>query len=294
MTRWLFIQRDYGQLGNRLHTHANALAWCIENQVNLINLSFKRYSPWFSSDKGRSVETFITRKSKLSNLLRYERLWELVERVCRSDKWVHRLTKMVILEKNDDELLAEPELDQSFKLGSQSMLVRAWDLQFPKSLKKNEDRVREILTPNKQAKDSADKIISQLREKFDCIVGIHARRGDYKEYLGGVHFHSWDSYRNWIIQTKDLMKVNGKGEVGFLLCSDEKPNTSEFNNLPVSFGSEKSVMSDLHSLSLCDFNVGPPSSFGTWLSWHGKVPRLTLQKDMKIHSIDQFVISSQC
>ena len=78
----------------------------------------------------------------------------------------------------------------------------------------------------------------------------------------------------------------------FYLVELDKDNTSEFNNLPVSFGSEKSVMSDLHSLSLCDFNIGPPSSFGTWLSWHGKVPRLTLQRDMKIHSIDQFVISS--
>ena len=40
MNRWMILQRDYGQLGNRLHTHANALAWCIENNVNLLNLSF--------------------------------------------------------------------------------------------------------------------------------------------------------------------------------------------------------------------------------------------------------------
>ena len=43
MKRCLLIQRDYGQLGNRLHTHANALAWCIENQANLVNLSFKEF-----------------------------------------------------------------------------------------------------------------------------------------------------------------------------------------------------------------------------------------------------------
>jgi hypothetical protein len=294
MTRWLFIQRDYGQLGNRLHTHANALAWCIENNVNLINLSFKRYSPLFSSNKGRTVETFISRKSKLSNLLRYERLWKFVERVSRSDKWVHRLTKMVIKEKNDDEFLAEAELDQSFKPETKALLVRAWDLQFPDSLKKNQDRVREILTPNQQDTDSANEIISQLREKFDCIVGVHARRGDYKEYLGGIHFHSWHSYRNWIIQTKNLMEGNGKGKVGFLLCSDGNPYHSALNDLPVSFGKKKAVMTDLHSLSLCDYNIGPPSSFGTWLSWYGKVPRLVLQEGLQIQSESQFVISSRC
>ena len=36
----IIVYCDYGRIGNRLHTHANALAWCIENNCNLINLSF--------------------------------------------------------------------------------------------------------------------------------------------------------------------------------------------------------------------------------------------------------------
>ena len=43
----LVIYCDYGRLGNRLHTHANALAWCIENNYNLINLSFSDYADLF-------------------------------------------------------------------------------------------------------------------------------------------------------------------------------------------------------------------------------------------------------
>ena len=296
MNKWLLIQKDYGQLGNRLHTHANALAWCIENKVNLVNLSFKKYSQLFASDKGHTVETLITQKSKLANLLRYERLWKFLERICRSDKWLNRLTKIVIKEKKDCEFLSEPELNISFKseTKAKALLVRAWDLRCPDSLKRQQERVREILTPSYKAKSSADETIALLREKFDCIVGVHARRGDYKEYLGGVHFHSWDSYRDWIMQTKRLMEGTGKKRVGFLLCSDDNPDHSEFNDLPVSFGSEKSVMSDLHSLSLCDYNLGPPSSFGTWLSWYGKVPRLVLQEGLQIQSARQFVICSQC
>jgi hypothetical protein len=294
MTKWLVIQRDYGQLGNRLHTHANALAWCIENNVNLINLSFKKYSPWFSFREGRSVEIFISRKSKLANLLRYERLWKFLERICRSDKWLNRLTKIVIKEKKDGEFLSEPELNITFKSEAKALLVRAWDLRCPDSLKRQQERVREILIPNDRAKDSANETISQLRERFDCIVGVHARRGDYKEYLDGIHFHGWDSYRNWIIQTKELMEESGKKRVGFLLCSDDNPHHSKFHDLHVSFEKEKSVITDLHSLSLCDYNIGPPSSFGTWLSWYGKVPRLQVEKGLKIQSMDQFIICSQC
>ena len=296
MNKWLIIQKDYGQLGNRLHTHANALAWCIENKVNLVNLSFKKYSQFFASDNSHTVETLITQKSKLASLLRVERLWKVLEKITRSDKWLNRLTKITVREKDDFEFLSETELNESFhsETKAKAMLVRAWDLRFPDSLTKHQEKIRKILAPNEKAKSSADETISLLREKFDCIVGVHARRGDYKEHLGGVHFHSWDSYRDWIMQTKQLMEGTGKKRVGFLLCSDGKPHPSEFNNYPVSFGSEKSVMSDLHSLSLCDYNIGPPSSFGTWLSWYGKVPRLVLQEGLQIQSASQFVICSQC
>ncbi len=296
MTRWLLVQREYGQLGNRLHTHANALAWCIENKVNLINFSFKKYSQLFASDKNHSVETLITQKSKLETLLRFERVWQFLDKMTRSDKWLNRLTKVVIKEKKDCEFLSESELNQSFEseTDAKALLFRAWDLRCPKSLERQQERVREILNPNDSAKDSANETISQLRERFDCIVGVHARRGDYKEYLGGIHYHSWDSYRGWIIQTKHLMEISGKSRVGFLLCSDDYPDYSTFDDLPVSFGDSKSVITDLHSLSLCDYNLGPPSSFGTWLSWHGQVPRLQVEGGALIESIDQFSICSEC
>jgi hypothetical protein len=174
------------------------------------------------------------------------------------------------------------------------VLVRAWDLRCPDSLEKRQDTVREKLIPAKEFVSMAKEKITELHEKFDCIVGVHARRGDYKEFLEGIHFHSWDSYRNWIIQTKNLMEGQGKGRVGFLLCSDDNPTPSSFTDLPVHFMGKKSVMPDLHALSLCDYNLGPPSSFGTWLSWYGKVPRLEVEKGLKIQSMDQFGVCSHC
>lgn len=296
MTRWLFIQRDYGQLGNRLHTHANALAWCIENEVNLVNLSFRKYSPWFSSNERKSGEIFIYRKSRLASVLRIKYAKKFLDRLCRSDKWLKRLTKIMILEKKDSDYLSDKELNQSFKGDTKAkvLLVRSWDFRCPNSLVKHQDTIREILIPSKEFVAEAVKKITELRKKFDCVVGIHSRRGDYKKYLGGIHFHSWDTYRDWIRATKNLMEKQGKGKVGFLLCSDDNPDSAIFDDLPVTFGNSKSVMVDLHSLSLCDYNIGPPSSFGTWLSWHGKVPRLVIQKGLQIKSISQFITASHC
>jgi hypothetical protein len=90
------------------------------------------------------------------------------------------------------------------------------------------------------------------------------------------------------------MEEQGKGRVGFLLCPDDNPTPSSFADLPVHFMEKNSAVSDLHALALCDYNPGPPSSFGTWVSWYGKVPRLQVEKGLEIQSMDQFGISSHC
>lgn len=297
MIRWMVLQRDYGQLGNRLHTHANAIAWCLENNLNLINLSFIEYSEGFCSWHGKSIHSLTLRRSILLFFLRNYNQRNLLDRFCRSDKWLNRACKIIrVHKKNDDQTIGEKELQGLFEDEPKKRfsLLRAWDLSCPRLLKKHQNKIREIFTPKPEFTENARLEINNLRKKYDCLIGVHARRGDYKEYLGGIHFHSWESYRNWIIQTKDLMEEKGRKNIGFLLCSDVSVTSSVFADLSVHFMREKSVMTDLHALSLCDYNLGPSSSFGTWVSWYGKVPRLVVKKGTVISSFDQFKVSSTC
>ena len=64
----LIIYCDYGRLGNRLHTHANALAWCIENNYNLINLSFSDYAELFKKFTKAQFGNLHQTKISYSNL----------------------------------------------------------------------------------------------------------------------------------------------------------------------------------------------------------------------------------
>ena len=268
MNRWMILQRDYGQLGNRLHTHANAIAWCLEKKLNLINLSFFEYAEHFSLWHGNPIHSLTLNKSIFSFLLRISTQGNLLNRICRSDKWLNRACKIFrVHKKNDDQTIGQEELHELFEDGPQKKftLVRAWDLRCPNLVTKHQTEIRKIFTPKPKFTESAQLEVAKLRQQYDCVVGVHARRGDYKQYLGGIHFHSWDSYRNWIIQTKALMEEDGQKNIGFLLCSDDDTPSAIFESLPVHFMKKKSVMSDLHALSLCDYNIGPPSSFGTWL-----------------------------
>jgi hypothetical protein len=125
-------------------------------------------------------------------------------------------------------------------------------------------------------------------------VGVHARRGDYETYLDGIHYHSWESYLNWANQTKQLLETTGKKNVGIVICSDEMPPSSVTKRKSIHLNGSKETMLDINLLSLCDYNIGPPSSFGTWVSWFGKIPRNVVCNNTKITSLDQFNICAAC
>ena len=173
-------------------------------------------------------------------------------------------------------------------------LIKYWDVSCRNSLNIHQHKLRDYLRPNKTFVITAEKIIDELRSKYDYIIGVHARRGDYATYLDGIHYHSWESYLHWANQTKQVLEISGKKNVGIAICSDEVTPSSVPSYEDVYFSSKNEVMVDIHLLSLCDYNLGPPSSFGTWISWHGKVPRLVVYHNTKITSLEQFEVSTEC
>ena len=290
----LIIYCDYGRLGNRLHTHANALAWCIENNYNLINLSFNEYADLFeNSSKHKSGnlhqnENFIF-KSLSSRLFR-----NFLRRLLLSGKWLERLEWIIKqIRPTNKNVLEETDLYRQINQ-NKIILIRHWDIRSSKLVQIHQNTLRGYLSPNQKFVVSAEKIINDLRSNYDCIVGIHARRGDYISYLDGIHYHSWESYLNWGNETKKVLELSGKKNVGIIICSDGVPPTFIVENHTIHVTSENELMIDIHALSLCDYNIGPPSSFGTWASWYGKVPRLVVNHSTKITSLDQFEMGSSC
>lgn len=290
----LIIYCDYGRLGNRLHTHVNALAWCIENNYNLINLSFNEYAPLFKSSSKHNSGNFNQNENFIFKTLSGSLFRNFLKKLLLSDKWLLRFAWIInqIIPTND-EILLESELSRKVKQ-NRINLIRHWDISCSKSLEIHQNILRAYLLPKNRFVASAENIIGGLRSKYDCIVGVHARRGDYINYLGGIHYHSWESYLQWANQTKQILEKSGKKNVGIVICSDEIPPTSIPQNKSIHFSLSKEFMVDIHLLSLCNYNLGPPSSFGTWISWFGKVPRLILFNNTEIKSLEQFEVCDTC
>jgi hypothetical protein len=290
---WIIVSCNYGRLGNRLHTHANILAWCILNNYSLSNLSFRSYSNFFERQSNNSSDYYFQTKNFLFYLMKNNFIANLFERLILSKKWIRRLSLFLHhVEKDNFSTLEEHELDviKTNKI----IIINTWDIRCPNSLKIAGQTVKNLLQPASLYLQKANSFITHLKKSYNCLVGIHARRGDYENYLEGQHFHSWETYQNWILELKNVLESKGYNKIGFILCSDESPPPLIFNNSFIHFTESNHFMHDLHTLALCDYNIGPPSSFGTWISWYGNVPRLIINKDTKIDNLETFRISNSC
>ncbi len=296
MLNWIIVQREYGQLGNRLHTHANLLAFCIEHRINLFNLSFSQYAKLFEGKYGHRSDLWLTKKDILSFFVNFQWFESLLKKASRSDKWLRIFSPWIRVHSLNDEdtitsigLKAITAANRSCRV----LVLRGWDISCPNEIHNQDEEVKSILKPVVSFGNKAESFVSNVRRNFDTIVGVHARRGDYKNYMQGNFFYTWEQYANWIRQAREVLQSE-KAKVGFLICSDEQSPTDIMQDLSAYQTKSQNPIEDLHSLSLCDYLMGPPSSFGTWASWYGDVPRLVLKQNVRITSQKQFEPSIHC
>ena len=192
---------------------------------------------------------------------------------------------------SNSEILQEADLNSQIK--QKINLIKNWDIRCSNSLQINQKKIRAYLRPNKKFISLAENIIDNLRSKHDCMIES-MQDADYATYLGGIHYHPWESYLTWAKETKKLLEEEGKQNIGVIICSDEAFPSSIPKEKFIHFSSSEEIMVDIHLLCLCDYNLGPPSSFGTWASWFGQVPRFSLFKSCTIDSIKKFNICPEC
>lgn len=137
-------------------------------------------------------------------------------------------------------------------------------------LAKYHHEITQIFEPKKIYKQKVDSEFREQLEKFDIIVGVHIRRGDYKDFLGGIYYFDDKTYLKAMESIKNQLESKDQ-KVIFLLCSNEKIDLSFYNTLEVFQISEPNSISDLYALSACSFIIGPPSTYSMWASYYGKV-----------------------
>ena len=127
-------------------------------------------------------------------------------------------------------------------------------------------------------------IMADVRKGNEVVVGVHIRRGDYREAAPDWYFDD-PTYLRFM---KEFKSSHG-GNVKFVAVSNEPVGKAFFesNGIDITVASG-SPQEDIVTLSLCDYIMGPASTFSWWAAYYGDKPRLNFNSRDEHATLDRF------
>lgn len=128
-----------------------------------------------------------------------------------------------------------------------------------------------------------------VRKGSGKIVAVHARRGDYRKFLGGKFYFSDDELAFW------MKGLRGDSPVRFIFFSNEKIDLEYYKKLGFDvIQSDGDAIDDLCRMSKCDYIMGPDSTYSWWAMVMGHKPRLNLSKGHGVYDLSDFTFYENC
>ncbi|MBC5772974.1 alpha-1,2-fucosyltransferase [Pontibacter sp. KCTC 32443] len=294
-----------GQLANRLFYFSHFISNSIEYNYKLINPSFDEYNKFFTSTSinefgNLDISISLTNNTTIDTLIRKSinvlhkvafpplknafgyRFHDIKEYDDRSD-----------LEKYNDRSICFDMNDADFVESAKNKVVfiDGWLYRDFKNFSKHSPALREIFTPLPEYMDQVQEIINKCKTLGDTIVGVHLRRGDFKDFNNGKWYYEDETYYKKMLEVEQELAAKGRRCV-FLMCSNEKINKNNFKGLPIVNESRHYIV-DLYVLSQCDYLIGPPSTYSMWASFYGEVPLYHINDPKKQITLSDFEVITQ-
>lgn len=143
-------------------------------------------------------------------------------------------------------------------------------------LKQTLPELKRIFRPKDEIMSRAERLIFEMRQTSDFIVGVHIRRGDYATWNEGKFFYSLKEYYQFMLKVK---KLYSDRKVAFFISSNEEFSLEIFADCHCQrfYDEPSGAILDLYTLALCDRMIGPFSSYSRWASFIGEVPLCFLE-----------------
>lgn len=281
----VLVARPEGQLGNRIFQAAafQAAAW--EMGFAVLNPALGPYAEFFPA----LAEDFFCRPGQGLPMARWRLLFCRTLDVLTSRPlhplWSAGRCAVLDIAASHDGSEEDYDLcgEEFQRLLSCHLLVvaKGWKFRAHAALKSRREDVVRLFTPHSGIRAEVERHIAQARSGCDILVGLHVRRGDYANWLGGKFFYGLDAYAAWL---KAAGTFWPEKKVSFLVCSNE--NVDDLLGLPGISASAGpgAPITDLYALAACDFLIGPPSTFTLWASYYGGAPlHMLMEKDQTLH-----------
>ena len=289
MKKIIIFKHGGGELANQLWNYMSIYAWSLEEKVRLRNPSFYEYHGLFNflKDEGLAVrlmaKMFTNYRGRKQNI--WKKLWRALYSLYTRSVELTKRKKILSTENLSNKVTYLPPTVQSndfisgrSELFSQNDVYMAgWLFRNPLGLEKYRTTLLKVFTPNSQLAEKMNGIMSKIRQKYQKVIGLHIRQGDYKTWKGGKYFIEQKRIRTIIdeyIANKGL-KIQ---EILFLIMSDGSIEKELFEGLNIMISKEHAVV-DLFLLSKTDTIIGSDSSFGHLASWFGNIPHIVMKSE---------------
>ncbi len=278
----VIITDKIGQLCNRLFHFSYFIANSVEYDYKVMYPYFDDYKFFFESTatnkfEGHPISIKLTPFKLISKLIL---------------KYINTLVlaypnKSVLNIRANNEIYDLKNEQYINKAKTGIVLTKGWLFKDEKNLKKHRELLLQIFKPVASYAEIVNQLFVQLKANFDYIIGIHIRRGDYREWNDGKYFYPDEVYLANMETIEREVAAQGKS-CCFFICSNEAVNKDIFAHLNTNI-EQRHFIVDLYSLAECDYIIGPPSTFGYWASFYGNKPLYFIENANENISLNAFL-----
>jgi hypothetical protein len=290
----LVVDYKAGQLANRLFHFSYFIAHSLEHNYKVINPCFEEYKLLFDMEYLEEMNSNSISFSFVQNDWLNEKITQVINRIrglAKRNKGKFYPFEFFDIRGEFD--IAYKEFDMSNpefieKIKHKILFVKGWNYRDKIALQKHKASIKKIFTPKTVYRDVVQEVLNTAKENGDVCIGVHIRKGDYRDFFDGRWYYDNDVYTEKMNVLKDVFAAKGKRCV-FLACSNEPVKRSDFQGIEIIPG-EHSPLIDLYALAGCDYLIGPPSTFTMWASFYGEVPLLMLKNKEVLPLVENFKI----
>lgn len=245
----LLYCKHSGQLCNRLWSLVPAVAFALKHKATLhVLFANEDYLRNFGEiKKNKHVKFWLTNK-----------------------KW-HKKRLMQWFENFSERKGREihGELDLIKKTGFGFRFINGWEHRNDVSyISEYKNQIRELFAFDPAVRKKVDDFL----EDFDGVtIGVHVRRGDYRQWRDGKYYFDDETYARIMLSLKCQVAEKLQKRCRFIVCTNGTYN--HYNSaLDIMQMPGTDAITEICALSECDYIVGPPSTYSQWASFMGDTP----------------------
>lgn len=265
----LIVIKPNGNHSNRLLQNLHFEVFCKEHQIEFHNPTFSDMANYYVNPCNANTNLFykFLQIDILGKLFRHSKVVKRIFSVVWLISKVSCL-KLIRFDKAGEESNCGDIILKAFETND-VIYVAGWRFRFPELTEKYRDEMAKKYTLKAAFYEDSilSKKVSELKLQGYTLIGVHIRRGDYKNWKGGIYCYDDSVYERYMDSVALQLSQQGKEKHMFLLFSNEDIKLNHLTNVIIS---KENWYIDQHIMSTCDYLIGPPSTFTLWASYVGK------------------------